>query len=67
MDKMPQNLWHFVRMSHDLPISDPASSVFQLSWATVEKGVPLSALEEFETHSGLAVKDLLEVVIPARS
>jgi putative toxin-antitoxin system antitoxin component (TIGR02293 family) len=38
-----------------------------LDWKAVEQGVPLPALEEFAASSGFALKDLLEVVIPART
>jgi putative toxin-antitoxin system antitoxin component (TIGR02293 family) len=40
---------------------------FQFDWRAVEQGVPLSALEGFAEYSGIPVKDLLEVVIPART
>ena len=40
---------------------------FILDWKAVEQGVPLPALEEFAASSGFALKDLLEVVIPART
>ena len=42
-------------------------SPFVLDWKAVEQGVPLPALEEFAASSGFALKDLLEVVIPART
>jgi putative toxin-antitoxin system antitoxin component (TIGR02293 family) len=48
-----------------IPVTPPP--VFQLDWAAVNQGVPLSALEEFAAYSGFAVKDLLDVVIPART
>jgi putative toxin-antitoxin system antitoxin component (TIGR02293 family) len=35
--------------------------------AIANQGVPLSALEEFTAQSGIELKDLLEVVIPART
>jgi putative toxin-antitoxin system antitoxin component (TIGR02293 family) len=44
------------------PVSTPA-----FDWKAVERGLPLSALENFCTVSGLALKDLLEIVIPART
>jgi putative toxin-antitoxin system antitoxin component (TIGR02293 family) len=44
--------------------SNPA---FDFDWKTVERGVPIAALEEFATYSGFAMKSLLEVVIPART
>jgi putative toxin-antitoxin system antitoxin component (TIGR02293 family) len=40
---------------------------FQFDWRAVEQGVPLSALEGFAEYSGIPVKELLEVVIPART
>jgi putative toxin-antitoxin system antitoxin component (TIGR02293 family) len=40
---------------------------FQPDWREVERGLPISKLEEFSTYSGFALKDLLEVVIPART
>jgi putative toxin-antitoxin system antitoxin component (TIGR02293 family) len=40
---------------------------FQFDWKTVERGVPLSALEEFAAYSGLSLKELIEVVIPPRT
>jgi putative toxin-antitoxin system antitoxin component (TIGR02293 family) len=48
-----------------VPVDSPPA--FQLDWETVKRGVPLSALEAFATYSSIAVKDLLEVVIPART
>jgi putative toxin-antitoxin system antitoxin component (TIGR02293 family) len=54
-------------MSQVLPIPATVPPPFLLDWRAVEKGVPLSALEEFATYSGFAVKDLLEVVINART
>ena len=38
-----------------------------LDWKAVEQGIPLAALEEFAASSGIAMKDLLEVVIPPRT
>ncbi|MFP5235570.1 MAG: antitoxin Xre-like helix-turn-helix domain-containing protein [Acidobacteriota bacterium] len=46
------------------PVSPPP---FEYGWREVERGVPLSALQEFSAYSGIALKDLLEVVIPART
>lgn len=64
---MPQKLWHNVLMSHAASIPVSGAPAFQLDWKAVEKGVPLSGLEVFAKYSGIAVKDLLEVVIPART
>lgn len=63
---MPRKVWHNVFMSMVFPI--PASPPpFSFDWREVERGIPLSALEEFAAYSGFAMKDLLEVVIPART
>ncbi len=47
-----------------LPASPPP---FQFDWNDIERGLPLSILDEFSAYSGIAVKDLLEVVIPPRT
>jgi putative toxin-antitoxin system antitoxin component (TIGR02293 family) len=47
--------------------ADAVTPVFQPDLELMEKGVPLSALDEFTAHSGISLKDLLEVVIPART
>lgn len=48
-------------------VANPKSQAFQFGWEQVERGVPLSALDEFASYSGLDRKDLLEVVIPLRT
>ncbi|MGH9604102.1 MAG: antitoxin Xre-like helix-turn-helix domain-containing protein [Terracidiphilus sp.] len=40
---------------------------FTFDWKDVERGLPLSTLDEFSVYSGIPVKDLLGVVIPART
>jgi putative toxin-antitoxin system antitoxin component (TIGR02293 family) len=64
---MPHKLWHnvFMNQAVAVPVLDPPA--FQFDWAAVEKGLPLPALEEFAAYSGFPMKDLLEVVIPART
>lgn len=47
-----------------LPVSPPP---FTYDWRDVERGLPLSTLDEFSAYSGIPVKELLEVVIPART
>jgi putative toxin-antitoxin system antitoxin component (TIGR02293 family) len=66
-DTMPQKLWHNVPMSRTSAIALEPSPAFSLSWRDIERGVPISMLEEFSAYSGFALKDLLEVVIPART
>lgn len=53
-------------MSHGATI--PASRpLFAYDWRDIERGLPLSTLEEFSAYSGIPVKELLEVVIPPRT
>lgn len=47
--------------------ADVVAPIFEPDLEIMEKGVPLSALDEFAAHSGISLKDLLEVVIPART
>jgi putative toxin-antitoxin system antitoxin component (TIGR02293 family) len=63
---MPRKVWHNVRMSQAIPV--PASPPpFTYGWREIERGLPLSALEEFSAYSGIPMKALLEVVIPPRT
>ncbi|MGO8758869.1 MAG: antitoxin Xre/MbcA/ParS toxin-binding domain-containing protein [Terracidiphilus sp.] len=53
-------------MSQAVPV--PASPPpFTFDWKDVERGLPLSTIEEFSAYSGIAMKSLLGVVIPART
>ena len=63
---MPRKLWHNVPMSQApyLPASPPP---FTFDWKDIERGLPLSMLDEFSAYSGIPVKNLLEVVIPPRT
>jgi putative toxin-antitoxin system antitoxin component (TIGR02293 family) len=64
---MPGKLWHNVPMSQTAPAPLVSPPPFTFDWREVERGLPISTLEEFSAYSGIAVKDLLEVVIPART
>lgn len=44
-----------------------AISASKYDWKSVRSGLPLNALEEFCVASGFAVKDLFDIVIPART
>jgi putative toxin-antitoxin system antitoxin component (TIGR02293 family) len=44
-----------------------SNAEFHLDLADVERGVPLATLDEFSTHSGIPLKDILEAVIPLRT
>jgi|GEM_PF-1180394 len=63
---MPQKVWHNVCMSQaaQVAFSPPP---FTFDWREVERGLPIAMLEEFSAYSGIAIKYLLEVVIPART
>lgn len=53
-------------MAHaaQIPVS---SAPFSFDWREIERGLPLETLEGFSAYSGIAVKDLMDVVIPART
>ncbi len=40
---------------------------FQFDWRDIDRGLPISALEEFSAYSGISLKDLLLVVVPPRT
>jgi putative toxin-antitoxin system antitoxin component (TIGR02293 family) len=54
-------------MSQAAAIPAVSPPPFTFDWREIERGLPLSTLEEFSAYSGIPVKDLLEVVIPART
>jgi len=43
------------------------SPAFAFNWRDIERGIPLSALNEFSAYSNIPLKELLEVVIPPRT
>jgi putative toxin-antitoxin system antitoxin component (TIGR02293 family) len=64
---MPHDLWHNVLMSHAVAAALEPSPAFAFGWRDIEQGVSITLLEEFSAYSGIALKDLLEVVIPPRT
>jgi len=64
---MPRKVWHNVHMGQTAAVPVVSPPPFTFDWREIERGLPLSTLEEFSAYSGIAVKDLLEVVIPART
>src|ERR1035437_10391339 len=64
---MPRKVWYNVLMGQTAAIPVVSPPPFSFDWREIERGLPLSTLEEFSAYSGIAVKDLLEVVIPART
>ena len=45
----------------------PFTSALKLNVQTVESGVPLNTMSEFVSASGVPLKDLYDIVIPART
>jgi putative toxin-antitoxin system antitoxin component (TIGR02293 family) len=60
-------MWHNVHMAHAAAAHPNPPHPFSYDWREVEKGVPLSALDEFSKYSGIPAKNLLDVVIPPRT
>jgi putative toxin-antitoxin system antitoxin component (TIGR02293 family) len=58
-------------MSHAISIPAVAAklaiSASEFDWKSAQSGLPLNALEAFSAASGLALKDLFGIVIPART
>jgi putative toxin-antitoxin system antitoxin component (TIGR02293 family) len=66
---MPTSVWHNVRMGQASTIEQqiPLMTSLHIDLATVEAGVPVATMVRFVTASGMQLKDLYEVVIPART
>ena len=66
---MPRTLWHNVRMA--LAAENRRSSRFlislRLNLETVEAGVPVETMTSFVSASGIELKDIYDIVIPART
>lgn len=45
----------------------PLLTVLRIDLSSIEAGVPLATMSDFASSSGLALKDLYDVVIPART
>jgi putative toxin-antitoxin system antitoxin component (TIGR02293 family) len=66
IDKMPLKVWHnvFMGQAAQVVLSPPP---FSFDWREIERGLPLSVLDEFSAYSGIPVKALLDVVVNART
>jgi putative toxin-antitoxin system antitoxin component (TIGR02293 family) len=66
---MPTTVWHNGRMAHGNTIEQqiPLMTSLHLDLDTVEAGVPIATMAQFVAASGMQLKDLYEVVIPART
>lgn len=66
---MPINMWHNVPMAQASK-SQHASrflTLLHLDLESVEAGVPVETMSSFVSESGVALKDIYEIVIPART
>jgi putative toxin-antitoxin system antitoxin component (TIGR02293 family) len=66
---MPSSMWHNGRMGPASTIEQqiPLMTSLHIDLETVEAGVPVATMARFVTASGMQLKDLYEVVIPART
>ena len=62
-------MWHNVLMEQVAVLEQqtPFMTSLHLDLETVEAGVPVATMARFVTASGMQLKDLYEVVIPART
>lgn len=62
-------LWHNVPMAHAAKSRTTATLLtrFHLNLETVEAGVPVDTMTSFVSASGVELKDIYDVVIPART
>ena len=66
---MPRSMWHNGHMGQASTIEQqiPLMTSLHIDLETVEAGVPVATMARFVTASGMQLKDLYEVVIPART
>jgi putative toxin-antitoxin system antitoxin component (TIGR02293 family) len=66
---MPIPVWHNGRMGQASTMEQhiPLMTSLHIDLETVEAGVPVATMARFVTASGMQLKDVYEVVIPART
>ena len=66
---MPEAVWHTVLMAqpHRVPSRTQLLAVLHLTLESVESGVPVETMTSFVSASGVELKDIYDVVIPART
>ena len=66
---MPTIVWHNVLMEQAAVLKQqtPFMTSLHLDLETVEAGVPVATITSFVAASGMQLKDIYEVVIPART
>ena len=62
-------MWHTVHMAQPRPVAPPTKllAVLRLNLETVEAGVPVDTMTNFVSASGVELKDIYDIVIPART
>jgi putative toxin-antitoxin system antitoxin component (TIGR02293 family) len=64
---MPTSLWHNVLMENAAVSRSPLIASLHLDLQAVESGVPVATMANFVAASGLEMRDLYDIVIPART
>ena len=66
---MPTPVWHNGRMGQasTTELEIPLMTSLRIDLETVEAGVPVATMARFVAASGMQLKDVYEVVIPART
>jgi putative toxin-antitoxin system antitoxin component (TIGR02293 family) len=69
LDKTPCNIWHNAHMARTTK-SGPTTrflTSLRLDLESVEAGVPVETMAHFVSASGVELKDIYDIVIPART
>ncbi len=66
---MPDSMWHNVLMARPsrAAVSSRLLTSLQLDLESVEAGVPVETMTNFVSASGVELKDIYDIVIPART
>lgn len=66
---MPDRVWHNVLMAHSsrAAASSRLLTSLRLDLESVEAGVPVETMTNFVSASGVELKDIYDIVIPART
>ena len=67
---LPINMWHNVYMAELVKLPGAGShflSALRFSLESVETGIPVETMTNFVSASGVELKDIYEIVIPART
>jgi putative toxin-antitoxin system antitoxin component (TIGR02293 family) len=69
LDKTPCNIWHNVHMARTAKsgLTTRFLTSLRLDLESVEAGVPVETMVHFISASGVGLKDIYDIVIPART